>query len=275
MKKEAKYLTINVRKGGAAKTTTAFESADYLEQKGKRVLMVDCDPSMSLTYCYIPLRESEKRVKEENTVLNLFEVNGEVEPIQVSEKIWLIAGSSYLYGKIDEITRGMGRRYLLAWFAKHQDWINENFDYVFFDTHNDGSIIVENAMVLADTIIIPIDVDADSIRTVAEVEHHLEELKALEIHPLTQESFVQAKTMKVGTKVGTEANAKRFTKDFSDLMVADHSFVGWFEHTPIIGTAKVTNEPLSVLKQKSSNKTTTMKQFIARIDDVFYKMYGV
>ena len=57
-------------KGGAAKTTTAVNAAQYFALNGYRVLLIDCDSQASSTYMfgYSP----DKDLKQEETILPLW-----------------------------------------------------------------------------------------------------------------------------------------------------------------------------------------------------------
>ena len=41
----AKKIVVTLRKGGSGKTTTAVNLATALQQRGKRVLLIDLDPT--------------------------------------------------------------------------------------------------------------------------------------------------------------------------------------------------------------------------------------
>lgn len=55
----AKQISLFNHKGGVSKTTTAFNLGWMLAKKGKRVLLVDCDPQCNLTGMFLGFKGIE------------------------------------------------------------------------------------------------------------------------------------------------------------------------------------------------------------------------
>jgi cellulose biosynthesis protein BcsQ len=63
----SKIITLFNHKGGVSKTTTAFNLGWMLARKGKRVLLVDCDPQCNLTGMILGFRHQESASSIEGT----------------------------------------------------------------------------------------------------------------------------------------------------------------------------------------------------------------
>jgi chromosome partitioning protein len=277
-KHRIEVYTTNARKGGDAKTTTTFEGADYLASKGYRVLLIDCDKSRSLTFRYILEHQEAAMISSENTIEGLF-FGKNPTPIEVRHNISLIAGLSSIDSMLADIEKGRGALRLLIWFAQNKAELTEKYDFILIDTHNDDNIIVQNAMVLSDKIIVPIGVDGDSMRNAKEVEEQLEWLKSEMVNIETGQSMVNAQVIKVGAKVDTDKNdreAAQFKKAFEQAMEIDDSYLGWFRNSKFIRAAKLKNQPLSYFKNQAvyANNPTTRVVF-EETDALFEKIFGV
>ena len=59
-----KQIALFNHKGGVSKTTTTFNLGWMLANKGKKVMLVDCDPQCNLTGMVLGLRGSEYKISE-------------------------------------------------------------------------------------------------------------------------------------------------------------------------------------------------------------------
>lgn len=271
------FHTVNKRKGGSGATTEIFNEAKYLQKQGKRVIMADFDVNLSLTRRFIPEKEHDQRVKPENDVTHLFKKDGNPIPLQVDENIWLFPGNPELALMTNEIMQGMGRKYVLIWVAKHLKEIQEKYDYFLIDTHNDGSIITENALVVANKVINIVDVDGDSMEQISEVINHVEALKGLEVNPITLETFVNAEVVVVGNKIKyVGEDSRKFKEDFELLMEKKpEMFLGYFHERAIMAKTKTANQSIFDLKEEPRYQDASHRAFFQEAETVFHKITGV
>lgn len=67
--KKSKIITIANPKGGVGKTTTAFNLASALTEKGNKVLIVDVDPQSNLTLSFGIERPDEIKLSLQNLLM--------------------------------------------------------------------------------------------------------------------------------------------------------------------------------------------------------------
>lgn len=269
-----KVITINVDKGGVGKTTLAFNGAYYLKEHDKRVLLIDLDPSTNLTYRFPKAVD----VEFEHTVEAFFKGEKAPVPVTVAEGIDLIAGHAGLPLLHTEIEQGMQRRYLLAWYYQNLPTLKETYDYILIDTHNDHSVITNNALVIADKVLAIANVDADAMGKLAVEEKHIEHLKKMEVDFTTGQSFVNAQVVKVGNKIkkGSEARAddRNFAFAFEQLMAKDTSFLGYFYESGQMAKAKTENKTIFHLKNDPRYQQNCHKANYEHTEKLFEKIFA-
>jgi len=149
MSKTAKVIAITNQKGGVGKTTTSINVAASLARVGKRVLMVDLDPQGNGTVgsgvskgsyeqsIYDVLVE---RMPIDKTVIAV-EAGFDVVPSDVD-----LAGAEV--GLLNEIGRELRLKNALA-------KVLTNYDFIFIDCPPALNVLTINAMVAANSVIIP------------------------------------------------------------------------------------------------------------------------
>lgn len=150
--KEAKVIAFANQKGGVAKTTSCQMLACGLAEQGKKVLAVDADAQRNLTSALAP--DLIHNVKQQNK--SIYEVMDKSCPatecvIAVNDNLDILPGSE-LMAAADMRFTAPGREYLLTEGLKP---LKDQYDYILIDTPPQLGIIILDAMVCADGIIIP------------------------------------------------------------------------------------------------------------------------
>lgn len=150
-KSMARVIAICNQKGGTGKTTTAINLSTFLSLQGKRVLLIDLDPQGNST--------SGLGIEKEGLEHSIFDVLVHDYSITLLLKkcyidsLHLIPATIDLIGAEVSLTNlEMRERKLL----KHLDPIKENYDYILIDCPPSLGLLTLNALVAADSVIIPV-----------------------------------------------------------------------------------------------------------------------
>ena len=149
MSKTAKIIAITNQKGGVGKTTTSINLAASLARVGKKVLMVDLDPQGNGTV--------GSGVIKGQYELSVYDVLVDNVPfkevlIEVEAGFHVVPSDGDLAGAQVELLNEIGRELRLKNALK---LVVEDFDYVFIDCPPALNVLTINAMVAANSVIIP------------------------------------------------------------------------------------------------------------------------
>ncbi len=146
-----KIIAIANQKGGVGKTTTTINLTTSLAMSGCRTLVVDIDPQSNSTSGL-----GMKSDTAENTIYQVLTGSKSakecIEKTDI-EKLFIIRSNINLVGIEIEIVGMDGREFLLK---KKLDEIKNDFDFIFIDCPPSLSLITLNALVAADSVLIPV-----------------------------------------------------------------------------------------------------------------------
>lgn len=146
-----KITAVANQKGGVGKTTTAINLTASLAASEKRVLLIDTDPQGNAT--------SGLGLDKDNLNGNLYDLYIEAKNIEdVIRKtdidcLKIISSNIDLIGAELELILKDGRETILK---RALDSIKSQYDYIFIDCPPSLSLLTLNALVAADSLLIPI-----------------------------------------------------------------------------------------------------------------------
>ena len=143
----ARIIAVANQKGGVGKTTTCVNLCCALHNKGKKVLLVDCDPQGN---------SSSGMGVDKNNVSGTYELlakNKDISDcIQMTDYGDVIAANKELSGASVELVNTERREYALK---DALQLVYNDYDFIFIDCPPSLELLTLNSLVAADSVLIP------------------------------------------------------------------------------------------------------------------------
>jgi chromosome partitioning protein len=164
--KTPRIVAVVNQKGGCAKTTTAINLCACLAQMGHEVLLVDMDPqanaSLGIGVDIDNLNTSIYDVLINNLALDRIVVNTPTKGLEIAP------ASSVLSGAQLELADLLGRESILK-IALRKYCLIKKYDYIFIDCSPSLNLLTINALVAANSVLIPIQTHYYSLEGMREL----------------------------------------------------------------------------------------------------------
>lgn len=154
----AKVLVLANQKGGVGKSTSAAMLSLGLAREGLRVLAIDCDSQANLS-SYFGVKQAQHNLHPLNELVDVvIDFDRELAEIPKEDILWhfegvdLITSSIRLAAKEQQLRDVDEREKVLTEIV---DYFRPDYDYIILDTGPSLGLMLTNALVAADEVIIP------------------------------------------------------------------------------------------------------------------------
>ena len=157
-------IAIANQKGGVGKTTTAINLSSCLAEAGQRVLTIDFDPQGNAT-SGLGLEKGQI----EDTVYEMMLGDCSFEDClqrEVQEDLDVLPSDSNLSGAEIELLDVENKEFVLK---SHLDQVKNDYDFMIIDCPPSLSLLTLNAIVAADTVLVPIQCEYYALEGLSQV----------------------------------------------------------------------------------------------------------
>lgn len=248
--KKTKIISIYNNKGGVGKTTTTKRLALKKSQEGKKVLIIDMDEQVNITYQFIKKEEIKKDISD--VLLEGVDINESI--VRSKDGVDIIPSTFKLQKANNQMLLESMKITPATRLKKSINQLKEDYDYILIDCPASIDLLVTNALVTADEIIIPTGTDVYSLDGISNLLEVIKDVKNNYNNKLKIKGVFLNKYKRSNIHNEMKTSLKKI---FGDL-VAEVA----------IGDYAIVNENTFTQDEKKIQKHKVNKQF----DEVFEEM---